>query len=74
MTTKKDYIKMAEWISENTTPQQRKKLLEFVYFIAKQSDALRGNKKIFNNDRFLQYLNALDLNALDLKAIKASQK
>ena len=60
MTTRRDYTRMAEWISKNTTPRQRKKLLEFVYFIAEQAEKMRGNQKLFNMEKFLRYLDALD--------------
>ncbi len=60
MTTRRDYTRMAEWISKSTTPRQRKKLLEFVFFIGEQADRMRGNQKLFDKEKFLRYLDALD--------------
>lgn len=60
MTTRRDYIEWAQWISENTLPQNRKTILKFVYFIAEKADQTRGNKKLFHRSMFLNWIKAYD--------------
>ena len=59
MTTKSDYVIMAKWISENSSPDDewahiRDPLIAFVCFIAAESDKQHGNQKRFDRDKFLK--------------------
>ena len=58
MTTRKDYILMAKWISDNSSSDSewahvRDPLIKFACYIATESDKLRGNQKLFDRQRFL---------------------
>lgn len=59
MIAKRDYIKMAEWISENTSSDPewahiRASHVQLVCFIAEESDKLSGNQKGFDKGLFLR--------------------
>lgn len=57
--TKRDYIRMARWISENTSSDQewdhiRASHIKFVYHIAEEADKLKGNQRGFDRRLFLK--------------------
>ena len=59
MTTRRDYVMMAKWISEHSSPDEewahiRDPLIALVCFIAAESDKHHGNQKRFDKDKFLK--------------------
>ena len=65
MTSKRDYIMMAGWISEHTSPDPewshvRDPLIALVCFIAAESDKTRGNQKRFDKKLFLKAIDRFD--------------
>ncbi|KKL05697.1 hypothetical protein LCGC14_2603410 [marine sediment metagenome] len=63
--TKRDFILMAKWISEHTSSDEewshiRDSHIRFACFVAGESDKTRGNQKLFDKEKFLRYLDALD--------------
>ena len=60
--TCKHYTLMARWISENSEPETeaREKLIELVFFIVKEDDRTKGNRKLFDPQRFREFINGRD--------------
>ena len=57
--TKRDFIRMAKWISENTSADEewahiRASHIKFVCHIAEEAEKLQGNRKVFEKELFLR--------------------
>ena len=59
MMTKRDFIRMAKWISENTSSDSewahiRASHIRFVCHIAEEAEKTQGNRKVFEKELFLR--------------------
>ena len=57
--TKRDFIRMAKWISENTSADDewahiRDSHIKFVCHIAEEAEKMQGNRKVFEKELFLR--------------------
>jgi len=56
--TRKHYTRLATWIAENSTlgSTEREAMIQTAFFIIKMDDERKGNKKLFNSERFRQFI------------------
>ena len=56
--TRKPYTRLATWIAENSTSgsERREAMIQVAFFIIKLDDERKGNKKLFDSERFRQFI------------------
>ena len=56
--TRKHYTRLATWIAESSTSgsETREAMIQTAFFIIKMDDERKGNKKLFDSERFRQFI------------------
>ena len=56
--TRRHYTRLATWIAQNSEPgsEAREAMIQTAFFIIKMDDEQKGNKKLFDSERFRQFI------------------